>query len=389
MPNIPKTQYFISDEPAPITSQHPLWKKVLPQNRHFETVSETTLTYGAYFTAISDYLRKLGPARLTEIASQIAGNPINPEDISQLDIHLEKHGAFYHPARLILHENRVRITCVVNVAVSKLGQETIKTEFHNLIRLDRRYANKWLPQVYDYQPLTIDGQADVHMLLGEWFDEFHEFHLSKARNSEGFAIRVWDPGNPKHYLSSNQVQQIFEQAAMILTAHYRIDTTEQIAAWHNAAGDFVICVQPKNILVKLVTVRHYEPLFNLRILDDSLETILNTALIFFLNICLKLRIDRLDGVGDMVWNSLYVVPSIITGFFKGLEYQAQHHRISPELIDAIKIFLFNLPEKDVQEICTDIFARIEPHSPDLPVVRQNLETHIAAVFNGLRQLATL
>ncbi len=209
MPDIPKIQCFVSDEPAPITSQHPLWQNALPQNRHFETVSETTLTYGAYFRAISDYFRKLGPARLTDIASQIADNPINSGAISQLDIHLEKHGAFYHPARLILHVNAKRIACVVNVAVSILGQETITKEFHHLKRLTRRFANNWLPQVYDCQPFAIDGQANVHMLLGEWFEDFHEFHLSKANNSEELAVRVWDPENPTHYLSSNQFRHVF------------------------------------------------------------------------------------------------------------------------------------------------------------------------------------
>ncbi len=348
-----------------------------------------SLTYGAYFKAISDYIGKIGLTRLAKIASQIAERSINPGAISKLDIHLEKHGAFYHPARLILHVNARRIACVLNVAVSKLGQATIIKEFHHLKRLSRRYTSNWLPQVYDCQSVGIDGQQDVHMLLGEWFEDFHEFHLSMAENSENPAIRVWDPKNPNHYLSENQARKIFEQAAMILTAHYRIDTTEQIAWWHHAAGDFVVCVNAEGLAVKLITARVYEPLFNIDQSDVSLETILNTVLIYFLNTCLKLRIDRLDGVGDMAWNSLDVVPGIIAGFFKGLEFQAECHRISSELIDAIKIFFFNLPDKDVQEICTDIVGRIEPQSPDLPVVRQNLDVHIASVINGLRQLGTL
>jgi hypothetical protein len=61
----------------------------------------------------------------------------------------------------------------------------------------------------------------------------------------------------------------------------------------------------------------------------------------------------------------------------------------PELVDAIKIFFLKLPEKDVQEICTEIAGRIDSQSPDLVVVRQNLDAHIATVINGLRQLAIL
>ena len=386
MPGMPPIECFVSDEPAPVTSRHPLWKKVLPQSRHFDTLTETSLTYGAYFRAISDYIGKIGTKQLAKTASQIAGQPINPGAISRLDIHLEKHGAFYHPARLILHVNAVPIACVVNVAVSRLGQATIIKEFHHLKRLSRRYTNNWLPQMYDCQPVAIDGQPDAYMLLGEWFEDFHEFHLSQVENSENPAIWVWDPKSPNHYLSSDQARQILEQAAMILTAHYRIDTTEQIASWHHAAGDFVICVQPTGISVRLITVRRYEPLFKLNQSEASPETMLNTALIFFLNMCLKLRIDRLDGAGDMVWNSWDVVPGIITGFFNGLGYQARYHRIPPELIEAIKLFFSKLPEKDVQDINMDIANRIESQSPDLALIHQNLDSHIGAVIHGFRQL---
>jgi len=387
MPEILPTQYFVADQPEPIIPGNPLWEKPLPLDyRPSKKIPQTSLTYGAYFRAISDYIGKLGSTHLAGIASQLAGRPVSAGDISHLDIHLEKHGAFYHPARLILHVNADCIACVVNVAVSPLGMETIKAEFDNLKRLSARYATHWLPFVFNCKAVAIHEQQDVQVFMGEWFADFHEFHLSEAKATKNLAIRVWDPENPDHYLSSNQVQQIITQAAMILTAHYRLDTTEQIASWHNAAGDFVVCVETEVINVKLITVRGYEPLFNLDQADVSLETILNTVLIFFLNISMKMRIDRLDGVGDMVWNSLNVVPSIIAGFFEGLEFQAKHQRIPLELIDAIKIFFFNLPAKDVQDICAEIIGRIEPQSPDLSAVKAGINAHIAAIMSGFRQL---
>jgi len=381
-------QYFVSDRPEPIRFGHPLWDKELPRDyRPTQKVAHTSLTYGAYFSAISDFMGIVGATRLAEIASQIADAPIKPGAISQVDIHLEKHGAFYHPARLNLHVAVKHIACVVNVAMSQMGKDTINAEFESLKRLSRRYADSCLPHVYACHAVRIDDQPDVFMLLGDWFNDFYEFHLSKDKDLHTPAIRIWDPSNPNRFLSPEQSQQIFEQAAMILTSHYCIDTTEQIAWWHHAAGDFVVRINAAHISVKLVTVRKYEPLFNLGQSDVSLESILNTVLIFFLNMCLKLRIDRLDGVGEMAWNHFDVVPSIIRGFFKGLSFQVQNQRIPGELVEAIKLFFLKLPEKDVRDIYLDIADRIDPQSPDFPIVRHNIAVHIAAVVHGFRQLS--
>ncbi len=387
MPDIPPTRYFIADQPDPVQAGNPLWEKRLPLDYlKSKKPPQASLSYGAYFRAISDYIGQIGPTDLAKIASHIADRPINPEAITHLEVHLEKHGAFYHPARLILQVNADRISCVVNVAVSQLGQETIVKEFHNLKRLSSRYANNWLPQVFNCLPVATRGHRDIQIFMGEWFEDYHEFHLSIEKTSENPKIRVWDPRNPNHFLSLEKAQQIFRQAAMILTAHYRLDTTEQIASWHHAAGDFVVCIHSAGLSVKLITARTYDPLFNLNQQDCSLETVLNTALIFFLNMCMKLRIDRIDGVGDIVWNHLDVVPGIIAGFFQGLNIQARDQRISPELIDAIKLFFLNLPEKDVQDTCVDIAGQIKSQSPDRPVVQQNIDTHIASVSHGFRKL---
>jgi len=98
------------------------------------------------------------------------------------------------------------------------------------------------------------------------------------------------------------------------------------------------------------------------------------------------RIDRLEGIGDMAWISLDVVPGIIRGFFKGLDHQAKNHRIQKELIEAVTIFFANLPEKDIHDICMDIVDRIDPRSPDLPIIKECINAHIAAIINGFRQL---
>ena len=45
---------------------------------------------------------------------------------------------------------------------------------------------------------------------------------------------------------------------------------------------------------------------------------LQALLIFFLNLSIRMRLDRYDGVGDIVWADGLVVQSTLDGFFEGL-----------------------------------------------------------------------
>ncbi len=180
------------------------------------------------------------------------------------------------------------------------GKEIIRNEYRQLRQLAKRASSNWMPRVFGWDRVRIDGQRHVQMFLGEWFEDFHEFHVSEKNGPGETSIRVWDPDNGKLFFSRQQTRHVFHQAAMILTAYYNIETSEQIASWHHAAGDFVVCLQGEEPRLKLITVRGYKPLFNLSGDTDGLETILNTLLIFMLNLSIRLRVDRMDGVGEVV-----------------------------------------------------------------------------------------
>lgn len=385
--------YFMSDDAEPVHEHNPLWDTALPLARHQHTdtdgaTSGDVLTYGEYFKAVSKFI----DAHLSDFLSKAIFHSVkriqSPHKISRIHIHLEKHGAFYHPARLVLSLPDGNVTLVVNVAVSMVGKKTIKDEYRHLKRLAGRSFHPWVPAVFGFDKIRVDRQRSVQMFLGEWFQGFHEFHLSETGDSGVLGIRVWDPKNGSLFLSRRQTQRVFEQAAMILTAYYNIETFEQIDAWHHAAGDFVVCVQEHEPRVKLITVRRYEPLFKLSGEIDTLETILNTLLIFLLKMSIRLRIDRMDGVGDMAWIGMDIVEAIIRGFFKGLVLQAKASRIPHALIDAFKAFLLGLPETDIRDIFKGLVHQIDPKNPDLPVITSNLDLHMEAVLSGLRKMKT-
>ena len=394
MPEPQRTRYFVSDDPEPVHKKSLLWDKALPISRHQQPCPSTnstgkTLTYGEYFEAVTEFLKAHRSDFITQAAAHIIKRPLTPHEISRIHIHLEKHGAFYHPARIALSLLDRQISLVLNVAISTAGKNIIRNEYRQLKRLANRFSPARLPNVFGYGRVRIDGERHVQMFLGEWFKDFHEFHVSDRNGQGATGIRVWDPKKGNLFLSRHQIQHVFEQAAMILTAYYNLETFEQITSWHHAAGDFVVCMQTGEPMVKLVTVRRYEPLFNLSGDVDTLEVTLNTLLIFLLNISIHLRIDRMDGVGDVVWVSGDVVDEIVRGFFKGLVLQAEALRIPHALIDAFNVFLLHLPETDIRDVFKGIVCRLDPKNPDQAVINRNLDLHIEAVLSVLRQMKTL
>lgn len=374
-----------------VNPNHPKWDAALPLNRHLPSDPEMSpkddnLTYGEYFSAVAEFLSAHVSDFVPRAISHRVNRSIDPHEILNTQIHLEKHGAFYHPARIVLSLSDCHVSLVVNVAISAAGKNTIEKEYHHLKQLGRRMSLAWVPGVFGCDRVRVNGQRYVHMFLGEWFEAFHEFHVSEKNGPGNENIRVWDPKNGELFFSRYQTQSVFEQAAMILTAYYNLETFEQIAFWHHAAGDFVVCLDDNNPELKLITVRDYRPFFNIAGEAEGLETILNTLLIFLLNLSIHLRIDRMDGVGDMVWVETDVVQSIISGFFKGLELQVENLHIPLAMMEAFKLFLLHLPEMDIQDIFLGIVHQMEPKNPDLPVIKRNLRHHVETVLSELRQM---
>ena len=393
MPEQQRTRYFVSDDPEPVHGNSSRWDTALPLGRHQHPCPEITpvdenLTYGEYFGAVAEFLEAHQSDFIPKAVFHIIKRTFDPHEISRNHIHIEKHGAFYHPARIVLSLSDCRISLVVNVAVSVVGKTTLKNEYRQLKRLAERFSPAWIPKVFGYGRIQLDEKRHVQMFLGEWFEDFHEFHVSDRNGQGATSIRVWDPKNKKMFLSRSQALSVFEQAAMILTAYYNIEAFERIASWHHAAGDFVVCMRGDEPRVKLITVRQYEPLFTLSEEDDTLEVTLNTLLIFLLDMSIRLRIDRLDGVGNVTWIKADVINGIIRGFFNGLLLQAEKSCIPHTLIDTFKAFLVQIPGVDIRDVFTGIVHQMDQNNPDLPVIKSNLDLHVTAFLSGIRQLKT-
>jgi len=222
------------------------------------------------------------------------------------------------------------------------------------------------------------------MFLGQWFEGYNEFHISRDMSDHSEKIIVWDDAGRHYFLSTELELELYRQSARILAYYYNAEIFEQIFAWHHAAGDFIVRIENGLLDLKLITVRRYAPLIqNLNHSENSTqgpEMILQALLLFLLGLSIRMRLDRLDGVGDITWASSRVVPAILEGFFEGLALKPQ----IPELPDAIDqcfgYYLSVCSQEDLFELTAAVANEFNPRSAETPIVKQNLKEHVDSLY---------
>ena len=211
------------------------------------------------------------------------------------------------------------------------------------------------------------------MFLGEWLEGYHEFHLSGEPAEMNSRLVVWDPVKGAHPLSKQQRIDIYRQIALILTAYYDLETFEQIFSWHNAAGDFIVKTDGGQIDLRLITVRKYAPLF--ADVSGDADTILQALLIFWLNLSIRIRLDRLDGVGEFGCADDDMVDAALNGFFDGLALQVRFGRIPKELPDLFAGYLKALASDDRDTLLEGVVGRLNGHPSEKALIRKHLKRH--------------
>ncbi len=142
--------------------------------------------------------------------------------------------------------------------------------------------------------------------------------------------------------------------------------------------------------MKLITVRGYAPLLenvpDLNNGEKDVELILQALLIFFLNLSVRMRLDRFDGVGDIIWADGIAVQSTLAGFIEGL---AQKPRLAsmPDAIDNCFLYYLSVCTRedlyDLTEASVNTFNR---RAPEVLVIKQHLKEHVDDLERVIGQL---
>ena len=400
MTHNPQFKYYLQGAKNSLDENSDIWSKPLPLSRKKpQKVEGISLAYGEYFYAVRSFLEKNKFKTITSAISQRLNQDIKPDEIEEIHIYLEKHGEFYHPARLEIFINGSCYLFVLNVAISSAGKDCTKKEFEILNRLNNEFSFSFIPKVYSQGEISIKNKnVEISMFLGEWFEGFNEFHISldeyklhkfkQDKTDLSIKIVVWDHEKGNFFLSADETLELYSQVAMILTCYYNAVTFEQIFPWHHAAGDFVIKLQNNNMEMKLITVRQYAPMLKNTKADKNhsdFYLILEAMLVFFLNLSIRNRLDRLDGVGDIVWSDNIAVEGTLKGFLKGLPKISSNNLIPDTLATDFINYISCFTKTDLLELCNSIVNTYNPMSPDVPVIRQNLRNHVEILFNSIKK----
>ncbi len=350
------------------------------------------VSIGDYFMAARLFFETSGIENIVSALKQRFEKQINSEDIDRIDIFLVKHGEFYHPARIEVSVHEKRIYFVLNVAVSPVGKEHIEGEYRCLKKLNKDYSFDYLPQVYGRHEVELSNNNRVSMFLGEWLNNYHEFHISREPADGKNKISVWDSGRKHYFLTESQSLNLYTRAAGILTGYYNLESFEQICAWHHAAGDFIVRVENEKLDLKLITVRRYAPIFEKSFLDDSenlrdsAEFILQALLLFFLNLSLKMRLDRFDGVGDIVWADDQALQGTLIGILNALGMKAAIPALPDTPLRCFFQYLSMCSKTDFYELCESLLNRFNPDSPEIDVIKQHLDSHVDTLLDCIHNL---
>ncbi|MCF8081126.1 MAG: hypothetical protein K9K88_17755 [Desulfobacterales bacterium] len=339
------------------------------------------IRYGDYFTAAADFLKDLGADLLASAGAAITGRPEPAEALRQIRIFLEKHGAFYHPARVELDFGGRAVSLALNVALTKEGVRCMETEVPLLGMLLRRHQ-RWLPRLfYAGSGKTASGQP-FPMFLAEWFDGFCEFHLAGG----GDRTVIWDPATGPRRAGENERRELYRGIARIWADYYQLETGARIHPWHHAAGDFVARAGKKGVELRLITVRGYPSTIQGE--GAGPDRILRELLVAFFDLSLRTRIDRNQGTGDLVWADDGVVEPTLIGAAEALvDKPAVPGRADPPAQMLIEI-LAALAEPQLAALAWEAAENgFFPGSPELDLIGRRLAVHAGQVGSAAKGLA--
>ena len=291
-----------------------------------------------------------------------------------VDIFLEKHGAFYHPARIEIEGGSAPCELAVNVAVSQAGKDLMAREVELLRRLGVRFGSGRLPTVYHARTVAVGADRYLPMFMAQWFSGFWEFHLT-GDPEPGGRLAVWTPTGPQR-LDAAQTRSLYREAAGLLTDYYDVFTTEQILDWHHAAGDFIVRpLGDGRVEMRLVTVRRYGPLLPKTSAD--LSTVLLGASLFLAHTSLRMRQDRCDGVGRPVLASPDVIAPTVEGFFHALKRKRTRGEIPGELAAAVVAYFRGLTAQDLVPMITAFIEGRPAGDPTRRLMAEAAAVHAA------------
>ena len=397
----PVFEYYLTgrDKELSINNDN-LWDKLLSgkEKKIPDDPSFDGFTLGDYFLSARTFLEKNNFLFLKRGLEKELSYDVDFKEVEKITLSLEKHGPFYHPIKVTVLFNNIKSALfVLNGAVSDIGLATIENEYQNLKSLnpDNLKLNAFLPIVFG-QGFVESKKGRAGFFLAQWFENYEEFHVVSSDNTNKDIVNkigLLKEDGTFPLLSKLMAFKIYEQAAEILTFYYNIKSMKQIFPWHHAAGDFIVKIGEKDLDVKLITIRGYDTLMEFDSLLDNKEkhgNVLLGLLFFFINLTLRMRIDRNRGTKGYIFLDEFVVQASVNGFIEGLKKNLEEnrkiYRLNQDFYNLFIEFVKEFELKDLLNVFIMITGFYSKSTPEALIIEQNLEQHAKAVFESIQRL---
>ena len=279
----------------------------------------------------------------------------------------------------------------LSTAVSETGKEWLADEYKILIFLNTSLKLPYLPEIYFRgevaAPAGRKKTGTLAMFLGEWFENYHEWHISIDEHNKNQKICIWDRQNGNRYASGQETFEIFRQASKILTLYYDADNFSQIYPWHHAAGDFIVKTEENKIEVRLTTTRKYQSIMDY-LVQGSVNPMI-AVVYFFLNLTVRIRLDKLDGVGETIWAGDFAVDAATEGFFEALRRMNREGRFNHGEVKDLLSLLQSFEEGEIETLFQPLLDWYQEGDPaEFQVIQTNLTSHVNLLCHALQNLGS-
>jgi hypothetical protein len=345
------------------------------------------LKLGDYFRALEHFLFVKRWESLKDILGQMWQRPVRDGDIDEALIRSEKHGTLYHLASLEILASDSRAKFALSTAVSETNRQWLAEEFGTLQSLWDALHLPYLPQAHFLETLewqTARGPVDLSLMMSEWFENYHEWHLTRSESGEAEPV-IWDLQKGYRKAGEWESREIYFQASRILTLYYSMNTSLHIHPWHHAAGDFVVRSEAEVVDVRLTTARGYEPLVTFS--EDRDINPVMALLYFLLDLTFRMRLDRWGGVGEIAWAGDSCVRPTVDGFLKALREMEAEGRYGPGNVNGFRSLLRTFGEKDLLKLYRSFVDAYRRESKEMAsVAEREIKGHCRSLAQVIQAL---
>jgi hypothetical protein len=274
------------------------------------------------------------------------------------------------------------VTLAANTAITPVGRARIWDESAILDELWKSFPEKYVPRVYFGESVRLGSGEPVDVFFTEWLEGYHEFHWSKPDTGPE-CVALWTDGGIVN-LGPAETSSLYRNCAAVLAYYLDIATFKEIYDWRHEAGDFVASLGSENAPVKLIAARRYDT--RIVFTDEITEPDTFPAAVWIMETSMRMRLDRLDGVGAFFLAPVEYIRPCLEGIFTTWAQKPVHTGAGPEFARRVLARVQSMPLEEIAEIFSAVFEGCHPDAADIGLIDRAMPEHVVRFVEETKRL---